>query len=433
MSFKTTTASRRRRFAQGSSSSRRLSAVVNTDVLHDVTFHVTDEFERRAPVRRHSISTFRFSSLDISPSPLKRTRAVSETIHISRDDQKALLERWDGSGTPQRRKLDGVLEDEESDDEQLGSMEGSPTWVLVCGLFSGYLLSSLGLQKLNDLRPGCGQLVTLLQYVATIAEKAPHARMYLNSPSLPMHWHASFVLLMFLSIKMGNASLGVGLPFGLFLVIKNTNLAWSLLLGLGTGRSFTTAQILSIGIVTAGISICVIAQNQGDAVTNEKESVTAGNGFLLGALLCAASTFCMAALGSLQEIIFARYKEGHEASESLFFTHLLGLPLFAFGGGLDKMHYDTLQLLQTPGTTFSMLALNISCTLAVKQCFVQLLEGGESVTATLTLTVARMTGVILSEFMESSSTPLNFWLGALLVAVGSLSYATGGRLSCRQT
>lgn len=441
MSFKTsTTAGKRRRFAQGSSSSRRLSSVVNPDVLHDVTFYASDEFiARQAPVRRHSVASLGFiPSLDVAPSPPKRTRAVSERIQISKADQDALLEGWDGGGgTPTRTprghgKLE-VFEEEAVLSQDEHSAQQTATWMLVSGLFSGYVLSSAGLQQLNNLRPGCGQLVTLLQYLATIAEKAPHAQLYVNSPVLPMYWHFCFVFLMFISIKMGNASLAAGLPFGLFLVIKNTNLAWSLLLGLfATGRAFTTSQILSIAVVTAGISVCVLAQNQEE--TNDKSGAADGgsaSGFLFAAFLCAASTFCMAALGSLQEVIFAQYKDGQEASESLFFTHLLGLPLFALGGGMGTMRDDLAHLAKTPTTSLSMLALNILFTLVVKQSFVQLLEEGESVTATLTLAVARMTGVVLSELAEGSSS-LHFWLGALLVAAGSISYATGGRIPCKR-
>ena len=425
-----------------SSSSRRLSSIVNPDVLHDVSFHITEDMfiSREAPARRHSvaplgpsISTRGITREQLSP----RARSVSEKIHISKADQKALLEKWKENERLQRRKLDELIEEEEEDEQAAGSVSQVTRWhqfLLVFGLFSAHLLSSVGLQKLNSLRPGCGQLVTLLQYLATIAEKSPQARNHLSSPVLPMHWHASFVLLMFLSVQMGNASLGVGLPFGLFLVIKNTNLAWSLLLGLGTGRAFTASQIISIGAVTAGISICVLAQNQESG--KDVDEMEERSDVLFGALLCAASTFCVAALGSLQEVIFARYKDGSEVvGESLFFTHLLGLPLFLVGSGLNSMRNDLSHLFKTPTTTVSMLLLNIISTMFVKQCFVQLLEEGQSVTGTLTIAVARMTGVILSEIMASRGTTfasLNFWMGALLIAAGSISYANGGRLPCRR-
>lgn len=438
-SFRNTSTPRRRRLVRSSSSSRRLS--INPDLLHDVNFHLTDEFfARQAPARRHSLSSLTRGVAP--PSPLK-ARSVSERIHLSKSDQAALLETSEVlQSRKQLERLDDVLEEEDCDFDHEFVQEPSPWghFILVFGLFSGYLISSAALQKLNSLRPGCGQLVTLLQYLATICEKAPHAKQFLYTPVLPMYWHFTFVFLMFISIKLGNLSLAVGLPFGLFLIIKNTNLAWSLLLGLGIGRSFTSTQIFSICIVTAGISICVLAQNQSSDTHDDTQSAVEDStgGVLFGVVLCAASTFCMASLGSLQEVIFARYKEGQEAAESLFYTHLFGLPLFAFGS--DSMREDVHVLLQTPATSLLMLALNIVCTLVVKQCFIELLEEGENVTATLTLTVARMTGVILSELISSfsaekdSSPSLNFWIGAMLVAAGSLSYATGGKFfSCRRS
>mmetsp|Transcript_7797 Transcript_7797/g.10659 ORF Transcript_7797/g.10659 Transcript_7797/m.10659 type:complete len:91 (+) Transcript_7797:1-273(+) len=83
-----------------------------------------------------------------------------------------------------------------------------------------------------------------------------------------------------------------------------------------------------------------------------------------------------------------------------------------------------------------MVLLNVMGTVAVKQAFISLLEEGEGITATLSITVARMTGVVISQVMATVSGPKDnggfsifyFWLGAALVAIGSLSYATGGKI-----
>ena len=80
------------------------------------------------------------------------------------------------------------------------------------------------------------------------------------------------MVLMFLSVQMANASLGSGLPFALFLVIKNTNLVFSLLFGLAFGQSFTTSQITSIVVITTGIVVCVVAQSQTDGDSGVTDS-----------------------------------------------------------------------------------------------------------------------------------------------------------------
>eukprot|EP00566_Odontella_aurita_P018453 CAMPEP_0113569074 /NCGR_PEP_ID=MMETSP0015_2-20120614/24202_1 /TAXON_ID=2838 /ORGANISM="Odontella" /LENGTH=324 /DNA_ID=CAMNT_0000471685 /DNA_START=49 /DNA_END=1019 /DNA_ORIENTATION=- /assembly_acc=CAM_ASM_000160 len=311
---------------------------------------------------------------------------------------------------------EGVESDEELEGEKKSAVDASTPWrvkLLVFGLFTGYVLSSAALQQLNNLRPGCGTMVTLLQYIAVIFEKGPSARSYIFSNVLPMYWHAAFVILMFLSVQMSNISLGFGLPFGLFLVIKNTNLVFSLLFGLASGRSFTAGQIMSIAVVTAGVSACVLAQQESpfeeeDNSLVRTEDKNAGviaigldksggkDGFLIGAALCVASTAFMALLGSIQEVILARYrdKDGQECGESLFFTHLLGLPLFAVGGGLGTMRDIVSTLLGTPLVTASMLLLNVGMTLVVKTTFIELIEEGESLSASLAITMARMLGVV---------------------------------------
>mmetsp|Transcript_21896 Transcript_21896/g.48934 ORF Transcript_21896/g.48934 Transcript_21896/m.48934 type:complete len:469 (+) Transcript_21896:355-1761(+) len=448
------------------SSARRLSSIVNPDVLHDVAWHTMEEFSRQAPARRHSIAGIHgglLTTLPRRPRSQRVSRAASDKVGISKSDAAALLEQWRQNERGEEYKelgLGRVPEDEEDffddDENELSSSKSSSSWsvgILATGLFLGYILSSAGLQKLNSLRPGCGQLVTLLQYLATIGEKSPHARTYIYSPVLPIRWHALFVVLMFLSVQMANASLGAGLPFALFLVIKNTNLVFSLLFGLIFGRSFTTSQIMNIVVITTGIVVCVVAQNQTDgdsgvtdtiepkeSVTVLGENATVKNGIVLGAALATASTACMALLGAIQETIFARYKDeaGQESGESLFFTHLLGLPLFYVGGGFSSMREDVSVLLRTPIITCGMLSLNILATLVVKHSFVELLEEGQSLTATLAITVARMTGVVFSQVMatvfgnDGESASLYFWLGGALVASGSMSYANLGKLLFRR-
>ena len=239
---------------------------------------------------------------------------------------------------------------------------------------------------------------------------------------------------------MGNASLEeqYGLPFGIFLVVKNTNLVFSLVLGIVVGRRYTLMQILSVATVTSGVLLCVLARNDGDngsKLEEEGKSFPSDTAFIVGAMLCAASTFCMATLGLAQEYALATYKDkdGQGAGESIFFTHLLGLPLFAAGGGIKAMKQNIYVLSKTPGTTAFLLVLNAGAAVILKQCFVELLEEGGALTATMAVTVARMVGVVLSALVVSGSVETSppgaqFWFGAVTVTLGSFAYALGGRI-----
>ena len=389
---------------------------------------------------------------------------------ISQSDAVALLAEWKESerkeqGMPQKLKssLSDLPEDPQEDeseeerallveedfvDDELMHDEKSTSshyWsvnVNVGALWAGYVLASFALQNLNQLQPGCAQLVSLVQYLSVVAENGSHAVQYFQSTIIPKHFHLFFVGMNFASVVAANKSLAVGLPLSLFLVIKNTNLLWSLLLGMFVfGRSFTSVQIISIGTITCGIIICVLAQNeQGatsdsatetvemkDGASNIEESATDSASYMFGAGLAAFSTFAMALLGLVQESLFAKY---HEADgECLFFTHFLGLPLFCLGDGLGSIQTDVMVLAQTPALTLFLLVLNILATLAVKHSFVHLLEEGKGLEATLSIAIARMSGVLLSQLMAAGSTAnFPFWIGIVLVGCGSLSYATGGRI-----
>ena len=476
---------RRRRpggLTRNTSSSRRLSSIVNPDLLHDVVFHTADEQSRANDsglTRRHSIAGGRggliqLSRLELLGAPKSagkpRVRAVSERAGaISQSDAAALLAEWKESerkeqGMPQKLKTslsdlpedsqedeceeDRVLliEDDFADDEIVYDEKSTPShWsvnVLVGALYLGYVFASFALQYLNQLLPGCAQLVSLLQYLSVVAENGSHAVQYFQSNIVPFKFHLFFVGMNFASVAAANRSLAVGLPFALFLVIKNTNLLWSLLLGMFVfGRSFTSVQIISIATITCGIIICVLAQNeQGaasdsatetvemkDGASNIEESAADSASYMLGAGLAAFSTFAMALLGLVQENLFSNY---HEADgECLFYTHFLGLPLFSLGDGLGSIKTDVMVLAQTPFLTIFLLVLNIFSTLCVKHSFVHLLEEGQALTATLTIALARMSGVLLSQLMAAGSTAIfSFWIGMVLVGSGSLSYATGGQI-----
>ena len=180
---------RRRRpggLTRNTSSSRRLSSVVNPDLLHDVVFHAADEHTRANDVtgltRRHSIAgVLKFSRLELPGPPQSvggpRTRAVSERVGISQQDAAALLTDWKESERKEgRQKLKTSLSDlpeetlEEESDEDRALLQGDQfaddeliyaekeaiaqstpsNWsvnVLVGALFLGYVSASAALQQ----------------------------------------------------------------------------------------------------------------------------------------------------------------------------------------------------------------------------------------------------------------------------------------------
>lgn len=325
--------------------------------------------------------------------------------------------------------------------------------LLILGVVLGSVLSNAALQILNNLRPGCGQLVTLLQYVATVTEKSvppSSAKQYLLNPVLPLKQHVAFVVLMFLVAKTANMCLEkqYGVPFGLFLVIKNTNLVFSLLLGyFALERQYTRVQVACVVAVTVGVIVCVRSKDDGgggDDKAGDGEGASSTEwsvGFLVGVLLATMSAFFNASFGAAQESAFQKItsdkQRGQAPLEANFYTHLLGLPLFLLGGGLADMMGHLTGLTETsPRFSVAMLLLNVMGSVVLKQCFVDLLGVAGSLTATMAATVAQTLGVVLSVVVmkgEDEDLPgLNFWLGAFTVAAGSTGYILGGKKKEKQ-
>eukprot|EP00543_Licmophora_paradoxa_P007458 CAMPEP_0202450612 /NCGR_PEP_ID=MMETSP1360-20130828/9200_1 /ASSEMBLY_ACC=CAM_ASM_000848 /TAXON_ID=515479 /ORGANISM="Licmophora paradoxa, Strain CCMP2313" /LENGTH=278 /DNA_ID=CAMNT_0049068945 /DNA_START=75 /DNA_END=908 /DNA_ORIENTATION=- len=198
--------------------------------------------------------------------------------------------------------------------------------------FAGLLVGAVGanatFERLNIIDPGCGSIIALLQYIVAVVERLPKAREYLRKPVIPIRFHAAFVLLQFTATWLANVCLAFDLPFAHYLIIKNTNLVFTMLVGfLVLHETYPLPQILSVAVLCGGIILTALSGNKEDSESSGTSVV--------GMLLCMASTLAMACLGSTQEYAFHHFKQkdGTAATaEALFYTHLFGLPLFLTSG-----------------------------------------------------------------------------------------------------
>ena len=138
-------------------------------------------------------------------------------------------------------------DDDSDDDDDGGGGAPSPSYLmpaLFAGVVASGILTNISLEKLNRADPGCGQVISLLQYLSVVAEQLPRAAGYLRAPAIPLRVHALFVVLMFLVAWMGNACMAYALPFALYLIIKSSNLVFSLLVGAaGLGKTYRRGQV----------------------------------------------------------------------------------------------------------------------------------------------------------------------------------------------
>jgi hypothetical protein len=205
--------------------------------------------------------------------------------------------------------------------------------LVICGC-----CSQLPYEQLNSADRGCATLVSTCEAIWGLCLTAPAA---LRQPawSVPLTTHLWLALSAVMYPLLLNQALASPLPIVLLSTLKNGNLVANALVGLVLlGKRYSTAQLLSVGAVSAGLAMTALAGTAGVAASQEPSGVDARHATvavvcLLGALFARALT------GGLQEAAFARCDHGGaggraSASEVLFFRNVFGLPVLLIRGVL---------------------------------------------------------------------------------------------------
>jgi solute carrier family 35 (UDP-xylose/UDP-N-acetylglucosamine transporter), member B4 len=303
--------------------------------------------------------------------------------------------------------------------------ESSLHYVLV---FSGVLLGSIAanaaFERLNVIDPGCGSVIALLQYVVATAERLPSAPRYITNPAIPLRFHASFCLLQFLATWLGNTCLAFDLPFAQYLIIKNSNLVFSMAVGaLALRQRYSPRQVLSVILLSLGIILTVVSDSDTASGSDTHQQA------ITGVLLCLASTLCTVVLGFMQEHAFRTFKDKDGSmslpAEAMFYTHVLGLPFFFTSGA--QAHFVV--LVSQWQSSFPLVVVNVGAMVLCKFCIFALVDLSGSLTTAMTMTLARFLGIVVSVcFLSNRALPgMLFWLGSAGVVAGSSSYLLGNR------
>lgn len=438
-------------FDRRSSLRRQYSAFASDLDLLTSAVQASAIFKVRKIERRHSSSNLGQADDDdddeSSDKDIQRGHKFSQslssfdraTLGRGRSDPTAKIsmskEDW-------KRRMSSLMEEDLNDDQVASTkkareapVELPPSTLTFVLAFSGVVVGGVGanicFEQLNQLDPGCGAVITLLQYLVAVAERAPNAKTYVQTPAIPFGFHVLFCFLLFSGSWLGNTCLAFDLPFPLFLVIKNSNMVFTLIVGtVALRKRYSMGQIMAVILVSAGVVIAVLEQQQQplDASSSATSSRT-----LVGVLLCVGSTLCMACLSCSQEYAFGKYKlaNGKTATkEAMFFTHILGLPFFISGG----LWQHVIALSMDWQVAVPLIVLNVASMVLCKTNIFRLIEISSSLTTTLAITASRFLGIIFSVCLQAFSSNKNsqqpgvqFWLGILAVVVGSIAYLMAGQ------
>lgn len=227
-----------------------------------------------------------------------------------------------------------------------------------------------------------------------------------------------------------NLALTTELPPMVLITMKNGNLAASMLLGACVlGHRYSRGQCFAVIIVTAGLALTSIF---GGAMGRLQPSHGANDSFedvgsasfglvcVLGALLSRS------ACGLLQE--YACRKHAVPVAELLLYRSILGLPAILLYWRSIVHHsvrwsgFNTVP--EVGPTMWLLLVTNVSLDYLMKVCISQVIGRASSLTATLVLTFQRFVSFVISAtWLSDAPVGVDLWLGAVVVLVGTVSYA----------
>ncbi|KAG8854184.1 golgi uridine diphosphate-N- acetylglucosamine transporter [Tulasnella sp. 330] len=221
-------------------------------------------------------------------------------------------------------------------------------WLLIITLiFGGCGCNAWALEVVAARNPQAGTLITFAQYLLIVVYQLPNRLTATSSPSLlfrilslrfkklqiPLHVWVIQVILFWLSTLLNNAALGYNVDLPLHIIFRSAGLPANLLLGTVFGKKYTRGQVLSVILVTVGVTFATLSSTYRKDHRPSSATSTAATddpaSYVIGVSLLTLALLLSSAMGLAQENAYKKYGKGHW-EEALFYLHFLGLPLFSF-------------------------------------------------------------------------------------------------------
>lgn len=307
----------------------------------------------------------------------------------------------------------------------------------VAGVFVGCCSNVIFLELLVKEDPGCGNLLTFLQFLFI----ALHGIVFTSKfgtvkRQISMRDYVTLVVCFFLTSVLNNYAFDFNIPMPLHMIFRAGSLMANMIMGIIIlKKQYTPLKYLSVIMITAGIVICTI-QSGTEVKAHGSENRTAEEDAALrpmdifwwtvGILILTCALFLSARLGIFQETINKKY--GKHPYELLLYTHMLPLPFFGFLWSNLWQHWQISGESAPIGLLFGLPAIRVYLAanvltqfLCISSVFILTTECA-SLTVTLTVTLRKFVSLIFSIIYFRNPFTIAHWIGTLLVFFGTMIF-----------
>lgn len=312
-------------------------------------------------------------------------------------------------------------------------------WTVVVALiFGGCCSNVVALEKIVQVNPSSGTLITFVQFVCVAIEgyinfyDASAGFPYLAKSHFPLTAWALPVLLFFAVSTLNNWAWAFDVSVPVHIVFRSGGTATTMLLGLLYGKRYTTKQFAGVSLLTAGVLCATLSDYFSKTTPSDADNVsqiTFDAKFLGGIAVLSAGLVAGSLQGLVTESLYAAY--GRHWKENLFYTHALSLVLFwpllpqikhQFGRLLhSSVMWDT-PLGPVPDQLV-YLALNCATQYLCIRGVHRLGGRLSALAVTVVLTLRKLASLFISIYLFGTRPPPGMLLGIALVSLGTFIYS----------
>ncbi|KAI3998318.1 UAA transporter [Schizophyllum commune Loenen D] len=347
-------------------------------------------------------------------------------------------------------------------------------WTIFCS-------NAITLERLTSNYPKAGSLITFAQFLLiSLFGLRQHIVWTDHGPRLrprrvKLAIYCAQVVLHFLISMLNNAAFAYRIPMAVHIIFRSAGLVITMVLGyVIAGKRYNLTQVISVLVVTVGVALTTLSAAPSRSVSTSSAEADTWT-YLTGIAILLAALVFSGCLGLIQDYAFSNLPKAAAAKkgaleplpawqESIFYLHVLGLPLFtltwddlvaqttALNAGprmivrIPLSPYISPFFLPTPSETYKVqsdvltvqtrlpepfldLALNTLTQLVCSAGVHRLTSRVSSLTVTLILVIRKAASLVLSVAGFGTARgrvdQRMMWTGAVLVLLGTIGYACG--------
>lgn len=206
-------------------------------------------------------------------------------------------------------------------------------WIgIVALIFGGCCSNVFALESIIKWEPESGLLITFVQFVVTALVTLPtyfSARrppFFLKRRRIPLTRLIISALMFFAVNMLNNFAFGYNISVPVHIILRSGGSVMTMLVGYVWGKRYTSMQILSVAMLTAGIGVAAMADAQAKGKTKSTSSTRIDSDFITGLIILAVAQLLSAMMGIFTEVTYS--KHGRHWHENLFYQHFLSIPMF---------------------------------------------------------------------------------------------------------